>query len=200
MSDLADCAAEPVDDGEFVTPVWLSGTLTVRGPMEATAAFQDAACGPGAVPWAWDLVHEEARLLALLAGSGRSARGLVQAIRVQQEATYGRLLAAAAQPGGGCALDLHRLLPVPTALLGAGEDAPESVRWLRTHWGPLVPLREVRLKQGQARGRGKQGWLIYRFLARARLPTPAAARLKRRWPTLSFELDGQVTDEGGGSG
>jgi hypothetical protein len=197
MSDLADRAAEPVDDAEFVTPAWLPGTLTVRGPMEATATFRDAARGPGAVPWAWDPVHEEARLLALLAGSGRSARGLVQAIRVQQEATHGRLLAAAAQPGGGCALDLHRLLPVPAALLATGEDAPESARWLRTHWGPLVPLREVRLKQGQARGRGQQGWLIYRFLARARLPTPAVARLERRWPELAFELDGQVADESG---
>ena len=53
------------------------------------------------------------------------------------------MLTAAAQPGGDCPLDLHRLLPVPPRLLMLGSDAAESRLSLWTHWGMLQPLRHV---------------------------------------------------------
>ncbi len=53
------------------------------------------------------------------------------------------MLTAAAQPGGDCPLDLHRLLPVPPRLLMLGSDAAESRLSLWTHWGTLQPLRHV---------------------------------------------------------
>ncbi len=113
---------------------------------------------------------------------------MVATIRQEQEAQHARVLAAATLPGGGCPLDLNRLLPVPARLLGLGADAPESLHWLRTYWGPDEPLRQVTLRERRDRDHHRLRWLIYGFWVVDRLPEPAVARLRVQWPALQFEL------------
>ncbi len=166
----------------------VAAELAIVGPAAEIGRFRERARGPKAIPWHVDHDYEEARLMALLAGAGRSARRLVATIRQEQEAQHARVLAAAAMPGGGCPLDLHRLLPVPSRLLALGADAPESRHWLRTHWGPDEPLRQVTLRERRDRDRHRLRWLVYGLWSVDRLPEPAVARLRAQWPTLQFEL------------
>ncbi len=166
----------------------IAAELAIVGPAAEIGRFRERARGPKAVPWHVDHDHEEARLMALLAGAGRSARRLVATIRQEQEAQHARVLAAATLPGGGCPLDLHRLLPVPARLLALGADAPESRHWLLTHWGTVEPLRQVTLRERRDRDRHRLRWLVYGLWSVDRLPEPAVARLQVQWPTLQFEL------------
>lgn len=175
----------------------IAAELAIVGPAAEISRFRERARGPKAIPWHVDYDHEDARLMALLAGAGRSARGLVAAIRQEQEAQHARVLAAAALPGGGCPLDLHRLLPVPARLLALGADAPKSRHWLRTHWGPDEPLRQVMLRERRDRDRHRLRWLVYGFWSVNWLPEPAVARLRAQWPTLEFELRPATTAHDG---
>lgn len=140
---------------ELVYAELITAELAIVGPAAEIGRFREQARGPSAIPWHVDFEYEEARLMALLAGTGRSARRLVTTIRQEQEAQHARVLAAAAMPGGGCPLDLHRLLAVPARLLELGADAPESERWLQTHWGPEQPLRQVVLREQRDRTIGQ---------------------------------------------
>ena len=93
--------------------------------------------------------------------------------------------------GGACPLDLHRLLPVPAALLRLGPGHPDARRWLWAHWGTTWPLRHVAELPAP-----KAGQRPVREPARLRLgfwsadwtPWPAIARLRRDWPALRFEV------------
>ena len=90
-----------------------------------------------------------------------------------------------------CPLDLHRLLPVPAALLRLGPDHLEARRWLWEHWGTTWPLRHVAElpapKAGQQPVR-EPGRLRLGFWSADWTPWPAIARLRRDWPALRFEV------------
>jgi hypothetical protein len=67
---------------------------------------------------------------------------------------------------GGCPLDLHRLIPIPDAVLALGEDAPAAPQWLWMHWGTTHPLRQVRVlaAHGDRRLR-RSARVIFEFLS-----------------------------------
>ena len=190
-------------DATVLAPVdtdWLRHTLTLSGPAAEVAAFQLKARGPSAIPWHLDLDHEEMRLLAPMAAAGPSARGLARELRAQLAAHQERVLAAADQPGGGCALDLHRLLPVPQRLLLLGSDAPESRLWLWTHWGTLQPLRHVRVLEHVADARLKRvARVAWEFWSADWTPWRAILRLRQHWPGLMFDVRPHY-DDGAGAG
>ena len=123
---------------------WLRSLSTVSGPAEEVAQFRAAARGTGGIPWHLDLDHEEARLYAPMAGQGPEARALARELREVIAARHGRLLARWHE-AGSCPLDLHRLIPIPDAILALGEDAPAARQWLWAHWGTTQPLRQVRV-------------------------------------------------------
>ena len=87
--------------------------------------FRAAARGTSAIPWHLDLDHEEARLLAPMAGLGPEAWALARKLREVIAAQHDRVLANWAAPGR-CPMDLHRLVPVLEAMLRLGEDAPAA--------------------------------------------------------------------------
>ncbi len=189
-------------DTAVLAPVdtdWLRHTLTLSGPAAEVAAFQLKARGPSAIPWHLDLDHEEMRLLSKMAAAGPSARGLASALRMQLAAHQERVLAAADQPGGGCPLDLHRLLPVPSRLLLLGSDAPESRLWLWTHWGTLQPLRHVRGLEHVADARLKRAARVaWEFWSADWTPWRAILRLRQDWPGLMFDVRPHYDDSAGG--
>jgi len=114
---------------------WLHHELAISGPVEEVAAFRAAALGASAIPWHLDLDAEEARLLAPMATQGAEARGLARALRHAVGAHHERVLDQVRR-ARACPLNLHRLVPVPDAVLRLGPDDPASERWLRAHWAP----------------------------------------------------------------
>jgi hypothetical protein len=150
--------------------------------------FRQAACGTGAVPWALDLEHEEARLLAPMAAAGIEARLLARELRDVIAARHERVLALWAAPGR-CPLDLHRLIPVPGAILQLGEDAAVAQTWLATHWGTTQPLRRVQVVDNEPDRRLRRSARIkYEFCSADWTPWQAIRRLRQDWPTLIFDI------------
>ena len=189
-------------DAAVLAPVdtdWLRHTLTLSGPAAEVARFQLRARGPSAIPWHLDLDHEEMRLLALMAGAGPAARGLARELRAQLAVHQERVLTAAAQPGGGCPLDLHRLVPIPHHLLMLGSDAPASRLWLWVHWGTLQPLRHVRALEHVADARLKRvARVAWEFWSADWTPWRAIARLRQDWPDLMFDVRPHYENGAGG--
>ena len=168
---------------------WLRHRLTVSGPAAEVARFRAAARGTGGVPWHLDLDHEEARLLAPMAGQGRVARSLARELREVIAARHDQVLARWHEPGG-CPLDLQRLIPIPDAILALGEDAPAAQHWLWSHWGTTYPLRQVRLLQENADRRlRRSARVVYEFLSADWTPWQAIMRLRRDWPKLVLAVD-----------
>lgn len=186
--------------GEPLAPVhtdWLRHRLTVSGPAGEVARFHAAARGTGGIPWHLDLDHEEARLLAPMAGQGPDARALARELREVIAARHDRLLARW-QEAGGCPFDLHRLIPIPACILALGEDAPAARAWLWAHWGTTQPLRQVRLREENADRRLRRSARIaFEFLSADWTPWQAFRRLRRDWPTLIFAVDPRYGEAGG---
>ena len=178
---------------------WLRHRLTVSGPAGEVKRFRAAARGTGGIPWHLDLDHEEARLLAPMAGQGRVARSLARELREVIAARHDQVLARWHEPGA-CPLDLHRLVPIPDAILALGEDAPAAQYWLWSHWGTTYPLRQVRLLQENADRRlRRSARLVYEFLSADWTPWQAILRLRRDWPKLVLAVDpryGEANDAG----
>lgn len=175
---------------------WLRNTLSVTGAIEAVARFQDAASGAGIIPWQRDLDRLEedwflpmaapadgARAISL-AGARILARRLRDAVVLQHQRA---LLRAATDRS--CPFDLHRLLPVPPAILRLGPEDPQSQDWLWRHWGTTRGLRHVRLLPSQAdrRNRRTDHWAV-EFWAADWSPWPTLKALRRAWPGLSLSL------------
>jgi hypothetical protein len=101
--------------------------------------------------------------------------------------------------GGACPLDLHRLVPVPDALLRLGPGHPEARRWLWEHWGTTWPLRHVAElpvpKAGQRPVR-EPGRLRLGFWSADWTPWPAFLRLREDWPALRFAVRPRYDDAG----
>ena len=167
---------------------WVRNRLTISGPADAVRAFGAAAHGTGGVPWQLDLDAEAARLLAPMEAAGPAARQLACALRETIATRHDRVLAGWAQPGA-CPLDLHRLIPVPPAILQLGEDHPAARRWLWAHWGTTRPLHQVQLRAANADRRlRRSARMTIDFLSADWTPWPAIVRLRRDFPILVFAI------------
>ena len=107
------------------------------------ARFRAVAAGAGGVPWRHDLAGPAEdwfhRLAAPPPPQRRSlslagARILAGQLREAVEQQQARVLDQATR-SRACPLDLHRLLPIPDALLRLGPDHSETLAWLWVHWG-----------------------------------------------------------------
>jgi hypothetical protein len=119
---------------------WLRNTLAVSGPTEELARFRAAAAGAGVIPWALDLAAlKEEFLLPMaapeygvpaisLAGAKLLARRLREAVALNHQRALARM-----STDRSCPFDLHRLLPVPSALLRLGPEEAGSRAWLGRH-------------------------------------------------------------------
>ena len=168
--------------------------LTVSGPAAEVARFRAAARGTGAVPWALDLDAEEERLFAPMATEGPAARALARELREIIAARHDRVLEHWAQPGA-CPLDLHRLIPVPGAILALGDDHPEAQLWLRSHWGVVEPLRQVRILEENADRRlRRSARVVFEFFSADWTPWQAILRLRQDWPQLILVIEPRYDD------
>lgn len=179
-------------------PDWLAHRLTVAGPAAALAVFQDAAAGPGVVPWRNGLAAAAEgwfnRMVAVAVHarsiSVAGAHSLAEQVRDALTARYA--LACAAARVRACPLDLHALIPVPADLLDQGPDDPRAIAWLWAHWGTTWPLRHVaaRPTTGAAVRRlpDGQGGVVFLFHAADWSPWPALLTIRPRWPELRFDL------------
>ncbi|MBP0447825.1 hypothetical protein J8J14_24080 [Roseomonas sp. SSH11] len=192
------------------TPVpvdWLWNVLEVGGAAERVEAFRAAAAGSGVVPWVLDLAALEEEFLLPMAGpqdgvraiSLAGAKILARRLRDAAAANHGAALARM-NTDRSCPFDLHRLLPVPPAILALGPEEMVSREWLRTHWGVTRPLRHVQVLPSTLDGRKKRmGQLRVGFWSADWSPWAAIARLRRTWPGLSLELRPHYPGRAGGA-
>jgi len=178
-------------------PDWLHHTLTVSGPAATLAAFRDQAAGAGAVPWVLDYDHMEEDWFYLLLAPpahqrGISAHGARLLARQLREAVWAQHEHAVSLVGvsRACPFDLHRLVPVPFAILRLGADHQEALAWLWENWGTTWTLRHVctvavpaaeqrRLDAGDAA-------FAVDFWSADWSPWPALRRIQANWPALRF--------------
>jgi len=167
-------------------PDWLYHTLTVNGPAAALAAFREQAAGAGVVPWVYDYdAKEEDRFYLLLAPPahtrGISAHGARLLARQLREAVWAEHEHAASLVGvsRACPFDLHRLVPVPFAILRLGPDHPDALAWLWENWGTTWSLRHVCALP-------VPGAFRVGFWSADWSPWPALRRIQAGWPTLRF--------------
>jgi hypothetical protein len=180
-------------------PDWLYHHLRVTGVPAEVAAFRAAAAGAGIISWAHDLGPAAERWFHLLAVppepqhrtlSLEGARILAGQLR---DATEARLRKAAERAASrrACPLDLHRLLPIPHRLLRLGPDHPDTLAWLREHWGTTEALRGVVVLPGLGRGQPRARDLALYWVGFWSLdwtPWQAVVALRRRWPGLAFDV------------
>lgn len=185
---------------------WLRHRLTISGPADAMARFRAAAAGPGLIPWVLDLgrMEEDWRLQLLAPPEGEpaispaGARILSRRLRDAAAANHQAALARAAADRG-CPFDLHRLVPVPAAILALGPDDPAARRWLWAQWGTTRALRHVRALPGMEDGRStRTDRMAVEFWSADWSPWRALLRLRQDWPTLVWDLrpDYQREEEG----
>jgi hypothetical protein len=186
----ADALALPHTD-------WLRHDVFVSGPPAAIAAFEVAAAGAGAIPWQYpDLDQEqEDRVHVLLhppdgspglrlAAARVLARQLREAVALHQDR-----VAEAAGRSRACPFDLQALVPVPPSILRRGPDDPESIAWLRAHWGVVRALRHVRLRaEPPDRRLRRAARLRYEFWSADWTPWAASLAVGKAWPTLVFDV------------
>jgi len=195
-------------------PDWLHHRLTVTGDADLVTLFRQAAAGPGAIPWSDDLAQAEEDWFHLLAASRESnprsislhgarilagqLRDAVERRREVASAREGRGGGGGACPGA-CPLDLHRLVPVPDALLRLGPGHPDARRWLWERWGTTWPLRhvvEMPVPKAGRRPVREPGRLRLGFWSADWTPWPAILRLRADWPALRFEVRPRYDDAG----
>jgi len=179
-------------------PDWLAHRLTVSGPMATLAALQNAAAGPGVVPWRSGLAEAAESWFNRMMAVPAQARGIsVSGAHHLAEQLRDALAARRALPGDrahvrACPLDLHALIPLPEALLERGPDDPRAIAWLWAHWGTTWPLRHVSVRPAGAAVRRRlqdgQGGVVFRFHSADWSPWPALPGLRARWPALRFSL------------
>jgi hypothetical protein len=165
------------------------------------AQFAAAAAGPGEIPWHLDLdrMEEDWRLQLLAPPEGppaispAGARLLARRLRDAAGANQAALLARAGTDRR-CPFDLHRLLPVPDALLRRGPEDAEARAWLWRRWGTLRALRQVRaLPSGDGR-LTRSARIELEFWSADWSPWQALRRLRRGWPLLIFDLRPDYAD------
>ncbi|WP_395372488.1 transposase [Komagataeibacter diospyri] len=170
------------------TPDWIRTMLTVSGPVDEVARFRVAAQGPGIIPWQVDFDYEQARLLAPMAGTGAQAVTLARLLRQASERLHRIALQHQAAGTPSCAFDLHRLVPVPGAILEAGADSRVAAAWLQAQWGTLLPLRRVEVEAVRDQRARRSGRLVYSFWSAEWTPWQALERVRTDWPELVFDI------------
>ena len=173
---------------------WLRHEFEVSGRPGEVAAFrhgggrcQHRALGSstwrgGEEDWFLLIVRTAARGL----GVG-GARALAAQLRAAVDARHGALCAWIGR-NHACPLDLHALVPVPSAILRRGPDDPASRAWLWGNWGTTEALRHVReipARPGQRRGLAR---FRVEFYAADWTPWRALLAIRARWPSLRFEV------------
>lgn len=180
---------------------WLHHRLTVTGPAPVLAGFQTAARGSGVIPWTLDLDRLEEDWLHLLAAppapqqrtlSLRGARILAGQLRAAVARRHD-LAVAQVERSRACPLDLHRLVPIPEALLRRGPDTPAALDWLWRHWGTTLALRHVAVDAAARasrpdRQRDGETVLLLTFWSADWTPWRALHSAALRWPELRFDI------------
>jgi len=191
-------------------PAWLYHHLTVTGPAAVTGDFTAAARGPGVIPWRIDgaTLEEDVFNLAVAQPLARrtldvaGCRILARQFRDRVEARQARAAAlvgpgrtgAVCEAGAAaraCPFDLHRLLPVPDAILRHGPTHPAALAWLAAHWGTGDGLRHVTERTHPRPGRRlprDHAVIGYGFFTGGDTPDAAIAALAPRWPALRLAL------------
>jgi hypothetical protein len=178
---------------------WLYHHLWVRGDADEVAAFRTMAAGAGVIPWCHDLGAAAEGWFGLLVAppepqqrslSLEGARILAGQLRDAAESRQRHVVERAAA-SRACPLDLHRLLPVPAALLRLGPDHPTAQAWLWEHWGTTEALRSVVELPVPGRGQPRRrdpGLYWVGFWSADWTPWRAVAALRARWPGLTLEV------------
>ncbi len=179
-------------------PAWLYHHLTITGPAGTVETFATAARGAGVVPWQLDggALEEDVFNLAVAQPPAQrrltveGCRILARQVRDRVEARQARA-AALVGCSRACPFDLHRLLPVPDAILQLGSNHPKALAWLQEHWGTADKLRQVAGRPDARPGRRlpRDHTVIgYGFFSAGDTPRIAVAQLAARWPALRFVL------------
>lgn len=184
---------------------WLRNTLVVSGPTEEVARFRAAAVGPGVIPWVLDLAALEEEIFLPMAAPGDGVRAIslagarLLARRLREAVALNQQRALAGiDIDRSCPLDLHRLLPIPAAILRLGQEEGASRDWLLAHWGTTRPLRHVEELPGTMdRRRRRMAELRVGFWSADWSPWQAVLRLRRTWPGLSLVLMPDYAPGGG---
>ena len=172
---------------------WLRHEFEVSGRPGEVAAFRMVAAGANIVPWELDLASgEEDWFLLIVRTAPRGlgiggARALAAQLRAAVDARHSALCAWIGR-NHACPLDLHALVPVPSAILRRGPDDPASRAWLWGNWGTAEALRHVReipARPGQRRGLAR---FRVKFYAADWTPWRALLAIRARWPSLRFEV------------
>jgi len=188
-------------------PAWLYHHLTVTGLAGTVDAFAAAARGSGVTPWQLDGAALEEDVFNLAAAQppaqrrltvegcrilARQVRDGVEARQARAAARVGCSLAETQGVcGRACPFDLHRLLPVPEAILQLGPNHPKALAWLQEHWGTSHGLRHAAGRPDARPNRRlpkDHAVLGYGFFTAGDTPGAAVARLEERWPALRFAL------------
>ncbi len=189
---------KPAGPETGTAPDWLYHHLTVSGPAEVVHDLAAAARGSGVIPWHLDYaaIEEDVFIRAVsqpVAHRNLTVEGchiLARQFRERVEAHQAR---AASLVGRSllCAFDLHRLLPVPAAILQRGPADPAALAWLAANWGVTDRLRQVTERPKPPTGRRlpqNHALIGYGFFTHGETPHAAMAQLGTRWPALRFAL------------
>jgi hypothetical protein len=185
-------------------PGWLYHHLTVSGPADAVATFAAAARGSGVIPWRLDFADIEETVFTLAVAQPASRRSLtVEGCRIlarqyrdKVEAHQARAAALVGQ-SLACPFDLHRLLPLPDAILQLGPAHPDALAWLAREWGVSDRLRQVAVRENATAGRRlPRGHTVigYGFFTAGDTPYAAMAQLATRWPALRLAVRPRPAD------
>ena len=177
-------------------PDWLYNELTVTGPAEIVAAFQQMAAGTGVVPWHYDYdqLEENWFLLMVAPPPPRQRTISVQGARVLARLLRDRVWelheAAISEVGRSraCPLDLHSLLPVPLAVLHLGPDHPDALAWLWVNWGTTWPLRRVEILPSRHPADAAEAEFRVGFWSADWTPWPVIRRIAANWPALRLDV------------
>ncbi|SHF44951.1 hypothetical protein SAMN02746095_03304 [Acidocella aminolytica 101 = DSM 11237] len=178
------------------SPDWLYHRLTVTGPVDDLARFNEAAAGPGVVPWRRDydaLVEHLVILLIRPDRLGRSSLAIHDArlLAGKMRDIFWRddqlALEHYYRQTRRCPFDLHRLVPVPDSILTLGSDAAASMRWMWEHWGTTWSLRRVCDRTAHFRV-DPATTRIFEFWSADWTPWRAVATIATAWPHLTIVL------------
>jgi hypothetical protein len=182
---------------------WLFHHLIVVGPAEDIALFQEAARGPGIIPWRLDYAAIEEDIFNLTASQPPAVRGVsIEYCRAQARQFVERVQAREARAaelathGRGCPFDLQILLPIPFDVLELGMRHPAAIAWLAWHWGTehrlLKVANSVEARPGRRIPTGHR-FLGYSFFTVDHAPKAAVQAIAQLHPRLSFKLRSRPT-------
>ena len=185
-------------DVGIIAADWFYHHLTITGPAGDLAAFCHQARGAGVIPWRLDFARIEEDVFNLAVAQPAAQRRLpVAGCRILARQFRQRVEAHHAKAVGligssrACPLDLHALLPIPSAILALGPTDPAALAWLTEHWGTTDRLRQVHAQAKPRPGRrlpAGHAVVGYGFFTHGGAPRAAMARLAACWPTLRFLL------------